>query len=249
MAALGPETLTRIFGLRVTNTLVATLLVDAILLLLVFVIRRRLSLVPGMLQGAAEAVHDWISTTTAQVAGARMPMIFPWVAVFFVYILVSNLVGLLPGVGTIGFTVRAENGAREFVPLLRASTSDLNTTLALAIVSLVATHALAIRSTGFVAWLRHFISFKLFGVMLFVGILEIIAEITKLFSLSLRLFGNVFAGEMVLGTMNSLFKWILPVPFLALETLVAVVQAMIFSMLTMAFMAVLTEPHQNGGSH
>jgi F-type H+-transporting ATPase subunit a len=118
----------------VTNTLLATLLVDAVILFLVFFLRRRLSPVPGHLQGIVEGFSEFVMSSTEQMAGPRAAMIFPWVAVFFIYILVSNLLGLIPGFGTIGF-YRKEG----FVPLLHASTADLNTTLA--VVSVVATHA------------------------------------------------------------------------------------------------------------
>jgi F-type H+-transporting ATPase subunit a len=241
MQSLGPETIFQFLGYRVTNTLLATLLVDCVLLTIVFLVRRRLSAVPGPLQGVVEGFVDYIGTTTEQVAGERAPMIFPWVAVFFIYILFSNLLGLLPGFGTIGFF-----RAGRLVPLLHASTSDLNTTLALAVVSVIATHVLAIRSTGIAAYLKRF--FTLNPLLLFVGLLEIVSELTKFLSFSFRLFGNISAGERVLGTISSLAAFIVPIPFLALEILVGVIQAMIFALLTMAFMAILTEPHKKEGS-
>ena len=238
--SLRPETIFILLGNRVTNTLLATVLVDLVIIALVIVIRRKLSLTPGTLQVAAEGLVEYIQSTTEQVAGDRAPMIFPWVAVFFIYIAVCNLMGLLPGFGTIGFF-----RGGTFLPLLRAATSDLNTTLALAVVSVLATHVLAIRSNGFVGYLKHF--FAANPLFLFVGILEIVQEITKLLSFSFRLFGNISAGEQVLGTMASLAALIVPIPFLALEILVGVIQAMIFALLTLAFMSILTEPHGKGG--
>jgi F-type H+-transporting ATPase subunit a len=234
MAALGPEALFTAGSFRFTNTLAATLLVDALLVYVVFAVRRRLSTVPGKLQGATEAVIEYLHTTTEQVAGPRAALIFPWVAVFFIYIAVSNLLGLLPGFGTIGF-----HRAEGFVPLFRASTSDLNTTLALAVVSVIATHALAIRTTGLGTYLRRFIAIN--PLLLFVGLMEIVSELTKFLSFSFRLYGNISAGEMVLGTVASLAAFVVPIPFLALEVLAGVIQAMIFSFLTLAFMSILTE--------
>ena len=123
-----------------------------------------------------------------------------------------------------------------FVSLFHPITSDLNVTLGLAIVSVIATHAMAIRTNGFLGYLKRFFSFN--PLLLFVGLMELIQEVTKLISFSFRLYGNIFAGEQVLGTMSSLAAFIVPVPFLALETMVAVIQAMIFALLTMAFMAI-----------
>jgi len=236
MATSGLETIISLAGFRVTNTLIATLLVDAVIITLIFTLKKRISLVPGKYQGIVESVIEYLYSTTEQVAGSRAPMIFPWVAIFFIYVAISNLLGLLPGFGTIGFS-----RGSDFVPLLRASTSDLNVTLALAVVSVIATHTLAIRTTGLGSYLKRF--FALNPLLLFVGLMEIVQEVTKLLSFSFRLYGNISAGESVLGTMASISAFILPVPFLALEILVAVIQALIFSLLTLAFMSILTETH------
>jgi F-type H+-transporting ATPase subunit a len=232
-------------GIGVTNTLLATLVVDAVIVLVVFAVRRRLALVPGKLQGFVEGVVDYLHTTTEQVAGSRTGMIFPWVAVFFIYVALSNLIGLLPLYGTVG--LYRETGpllrhALPDMPLLHVSTSDLNQTLALAVVSVVAANTLAIRSLGLGTYLKRF--FALNPLLLFVGLLELLQEFTKFITFSFRLFGNISAGEAVLGTMSSLAAFVVPVPFLAFEILVAVIQGMIFALLTLAFMTILTEPHQ-----
>ena len=239
MTSLGAETIFNFAGFRAPNTLLATLFVDAVILLLVFAVRRRIALVPGRFLQSVEGVIDYLKTTVDQVAGVRSGMIFPWVAVFFIYILFNNLMGLLPGFGSIGFLRTAEDGGQRFVPILRGATSDLNVTLALAIVSVFATHILAIRTTGLVDYLKRF--FALNPIFLFVGLLEIVQELTKFISFSFRLFGNISGGEIVLGTVAAMFAFLLPVPFLALEILVGVVQAAVFALLTMAFMAILTE--------
>jgi len=125
--------------------------------------------------------------------------------------------------------------------VLRGATSDLNVTLALAVVSIIATHALSIKLTGIKNYLGRF--FSLNPILLFVGILEIVAEITKVISLSFRLFGNIYAGEVALMTVSGLFAFLFPLPFLFLENIVALVQALVFSILTLVFMAILTTPH------
>jgi F-type H+-transporting ATPase subunit a len=239
-------------GFRVTSTLLATLLVDVVILSLVFTVRRTLSLVPGKLQGATEGIVDYLYTTTEQVAGSRAGMIFPWVAIFFIYIALSNLLGLLPGFGTLGFYRNAGPGQLLFsrlpeTPLLHVSTSDLNLTLPLAVVSVVAANALAVRTLGLGTYLKRF--FALNPLLLFVGLLELLQEITKFITFSFRLYGNISAGEMVLGTMASLAAFVVPIPFLGFEILVAVIQGMIFALLTLAFMTILTEPHTKEEGH
>ena len=235
MPSQGPETLLTVAGFHVTNTLLTTLLVDLVIVLIVVLVRRRLSLAPGKLQAVMESVVEYLQNITEPVAGLRTGLIFPWVFVFFFFVALSNLVGLLPGFGTIGFT--REGG---FVPLLHVSTSDLNLTLALAIVSVVATNVISIRTIGVKQYLRRFI---VLTPLFFVGLLELLQELTKFVTFSFRLFGNISAGEMVLGTMSSILAFIVPVPFLAFEVLVALIQGLVFSLLTMAFMTMLTEPH------
>lgn len=129
----------------------------------------------------------------------------------------------------------------EFVPLLRGATSDINVTLALATISVVATHVLSIMLTGFKDYINRWLSFN--PINLYVGLLEFVAEFTKIISLSFRLFGNIFAGEVALHTISSLFAFLAPLPFLLLESIVSVVQALVFSILTLVFMSVLTTSH------
>jgi len=117
----------------------------------------------------------------------------------------------------------------------------LNTTLGLALISLIATHVMSIRVTGIKDYLSRYISLN--PINLYIGVLELIGEVVKVVSLSFRLFGNIFAGEIVLGTVSTIFAVLFPVPFLMLEVIVGLVQALVFGMLTMAFMAVLTTPH------
>ena len=159
---------------------------------------------------------------------------------FFIFILLSNWLSLLPGIGTIGFFEENE-GHRVLSPILRGSTSDINVTLGLALVSVAATHILSIKTLGIVEYLTRYFSIN--PINLFIGLLEIISEITKIISLSFRLFGNIFAGEVVLHTVSSLFAFVFPLPFLFLEMIVVFVQALVFAMLTMAFMAILTTSH------
>lgn len=246
MVSLGPEVIGSFFGVKVTNTILATIIVDSFFLLLIISIHKNIQKIPGALQSIFELIVDYFYSLAEQISGKNVKTIFPWALSFFLVILFSNLIGLLPGFGTIGF-FEHKDGHEKFIPLLRAATSDFNTTLALATTSLVATHIIAIRATGIKDYLARF--FSLNPILLFVGMLELVSEFTKLFSLSFRLFGNIFAGEVVIHTISSLFAFIAPIPFLLLEIIVALVQALVFALLTMVFMSILATKHAEGGEH
>jgi len=239
MLPFAPETILQIGKFPVTNTILDTVLVDAILIGGAVYIGKKLTLVPAnSLQNIAESIMETFYSLTESISHHSASKIFPYFMTFFLFILFSNWSGLIPGVGSIGFF--HEHG--EFIPLLRAATSDLNTTLGLALVSAVATHLLSIGTIGIKDYLSRYFSFN--PINIFIGALEIISEITKVVSLSFRLFGNVYAGEVVLVTVSSIFAFIVPLPFLMLEVIVGVVQALVFSMLTMVFMAILTTSHK-----
>ena len=238
--ALAPEVVTSIGGLRITNSLLATILVDVVLLALVFYVRTNISMIPSRIQLITESAIGYFYSLTEQIAGKFTNSIFPWFASFFIFIFTANIIGLLPGFGSIGF-FHHEETREVFVPLLRTATSDFNVTFGLAAVSLAATHILAIKYNGIIEYLKRF--FSLNPIFLFVGVLELVSEFTKVISLSFRLFGNIYAGEVVIHTVSSLLAFVAPIPFLLLESIVALVQALVFSMLTMVFMTILITPH------
>lgn len=238
MSAFAPETIFQIGPLPVTNTLLDTLIVDAVLIGGSIYIGKKLTLVPSnALQNITESVIETFYSLTESVSNHAAAKIFPYFMTFFLFILFTNWSGLIPGVGTIGI-----NGEHGLIPLLRGSTSDLNTTLGLALVSAVATHMLSIKTIGIKDYISRYFSFN--PINLFIGVLEIISELTKIVSLSFRLFGNIYAGEVVLLTVSSIFAFVFPLPFLLLEVIVGVVQALVFSMLTMVFMSILTTSHK-----
>lgn len=240
--ALAAETLFNIGPLPITNTLISTFLVDGIVVAGIVALKKNISLVPGAFQNAVELVFDGLYSLTESVAAKNAAIIFPWFMSFFIFILIANWISLLPGFGTIGF-----NTKEGFVPLFRGASSDINFTLGLALVSAIATHVLAIRAVGIGEYLSRY--FSLNPIFLFVGLLELVGEITKVISLSFRLFGNIFAGEVVLSTISKMFAFVLPLPFISLEIIVGLVQALVFAILTMAFMAILATPHHEGGEH
>ncbi|MDP3988290.1 MAG: F0F1 ATP synthase subunit A [Candidatus Levybacteria bacterium] len=236
MVSFASESIAHVGGFPITNTFLNTLLVDAVLIGACVSIKKNLSLIPGFFQNLIEFTIETFYNLTESVAGKNASKIFPYVSSFFLFILISNWTGLIPGVGTVGFF---EDG--KLVPIMRSTTSDLNTTFALALISTVATHMLSIKTLGGKEYLSRY--FSLNPINLFVGVLEIISEITKVISLSFRLFGNILAGEVVLFTVSSIFAFIFPLPFMLLEVIIGLVQALVFSMLTMAFMAILMTPH------
>lgn len=236
---LAPEIIFNVGFFPVTNSLLTTWFTMAVIIGLVYASTRKIALVPGKPQAVIEIVLDWIYGLGEGLSDpVRAKRFFGIVATFFIFILFANYLGLFPGVGTIGF-YEIHGNEEVWVPLIRPMNTDLNATLALALISVTMTHYYAISILGFGAYLGKF--FSLNPVFLFVGFLEIIAEFTKLISLSFRLFGNIFAGEALLVTISSLFAFILPLPFMALEILVGFVQAMIFMMLTLVFMIILSE--------
>ncbi len=230
---LRPEVLGYINFLPVTNTLLVSWIVIAILTIVAFLTTWRMRPVPSGLQNFMEFVVEGGYNMVSDLAGSRTKIFFPFVFTFFLYIILANWIGLFPGMGTITF--RGE-------PLFRSLNSDLNMTLGLALLSAVVTHIFAIKYLGILNYLKRWVSLN--PIFLFVGVLEIVSEFTKIVSLSFRLFGNIFAGEIVLATIAGIFAFVLPLPFYFLEIVVGFVQAAVFMMLTLVFMVVLSEKHE-----
>jgi F-type H+-transporting ATPase subunit a len=241
MVSFIPETIFFIGKFPITNTLLDTLIVDALILTGVYFLHKNFSVIPNFFQNTIEYATETFYDLTKSISSNKAKDIFPYLMTFFIFILLANWSGLIPGFGTIGFF---RDG--ELVPLLRGATSDINLTLGLALVSAVATHVMAISTLGIKEYLLRY--FSLNPIYLFVGVLEIISEFTKVISLSFRLFGNIFAGEVLISTISSMFAFLLPLPFMTLEIIVGLVQALVFAMLTMAFMAILTTPHAGEGA-
>lgn len=232
---LAAEKIAQLGPIPITNSFITTWIVTAILIVFAALATRKITPIPQGLQNVAEAFIEMFQDLVSSIAGEKAKVFLPIVGSFFFFILFGNYLGLLPGVGSIGFWRHD-----TFVPLFRSINSDLNTTAALAIVSLVTTHYLAVKYLGPGGYLKKFLSFN--PIFLFIGILEIIGEVTKILSLSFRLFGNIFAGEVLLITASTkLFAFIIPIPFYFLEILVGFVQATIFAMLTLVFMVILTQ--------
>lgn len=226
----------------VTN---ATLLSTIVLVLFSGIglyLRRHIALVPGKLQSIFELCIEQILELMDAVLGDRRKSekYLPLVMTIFLFVMISNWLGLLPGIGSIVVHAppHGEEGARA-IPLLRAPSADLNFTIALAIISLISIHIFGVAAIGFWKHMKKYFTLKN-PIYTFVGLLEFISEFVKIISFSFRLFGNVFAGEVLLTIVGTLVPYILPLPFLFLEVFVGCIQAFIFAMLTLVFVGMAT---------
>ncbi|MBM3256027.1 MAG: F0F1 ATP synthase subunit A [Candidatus Moranbacteria bacterium] len=242
--SLVPETLTKISGFAITNTLITSWLVMALLIITAYFVGRKPKMMPGKAQNLAEYVIETLLSFFEGVWGnkEKVQRFFAFLATFFIFILLCNWFGLIPGVGTVGIYEEV-HGKREFLPLLRSLNSDLNATVAWAIISVITTQIAGIVFLGVGKHLGKFFNFKS-PIDFFVGILELISEVSKIISFSFRLFGNVFAGEVLLMVMMFLVPYILPLPFFMLEMFVGLIQALVFTTLTLVFLKMATEAHE-----
>lgn len=244
------ETIFHVGSFAVSNTLFTSWLVVGALIILAFIIKKNIKPVPGKIQAGAEIVLEKFLAFMEIFAGNKKTAIkfFPLVATIFFFVLAANWAGTLPGVETIGFheTQVSEHGEEEvFVPLFRTVNSDLNMTLALAIIVVIGSHIVGLTSIGAKHHLGKFIvnPFKN-PIGAFVGFLESIGEISRIVSLTFRLFGNIFAGSVLILIISSLVPYIIPVPFLGLELFVGFIQALVFAVLAMMVMASSTHKHE-----
>lgn len=235
--SLAAEPLFQLGSFPVTNSLLATILAALFLVVLAQLITRRLSIVPGRFQAAAEALIEYLRSLVDQVTNDRQQtkQFFPIIATIFFFILTMNWMGLLPIFGTIGLN-EVHEGEKVFVPLLRAGTADLNMTMALAMIVVILTQVIGVMYVGAKHHLRKY--FNPNPSLTFVGIIEFVSEFTKIISFSFRLFGNVFAGEVLLLVISTLVPFIAPVPFYLLEIFVGFIQAFVFALLTLVFLKI-----------
>lgn len=235
--SLTAEKIASIGGFHVTNSLFTTWLVMGLLFILVFFTRTSLSLVPSRFQVVMEGLVGGLYNLFESVTGERTKLYFPLVGTLFIFIIFTNWIGLLPGFGTIGFRV-LEDGKEVFTPIFRSGNADLNTTFALALISVLTIQFFGIKTLG-LTYFKRFLNLKS-PIYFFVGILDIVSEFSKIISFAFRLFGNIFAGEVLLAVIAFLMPVIAPIPFLGLEVFVGFIQALVFSMLTAAFLSAAT---------
>lgn len=234
-------------------------------------------LIPKGIPGAIEAILEVINNLTESTAGKWAKSIFPFFATITLLVLVVNWTELIPGVDSIGRIEHAEHGGTPIeevipgvytlvrpegeaageehhdgytlVPFVRVASTDLNFTVALALISVLMTQVMGVRALG-ASYFTKFINvggiFKrpIFGFIdFFVGLLEMLSEFSKILSFSFRLFGNIFAGTVLLFVIGTLIPVFVQSLFLGLEFFVGLIQAVVFGMLTMVFMAQATQGH------
>lgn len=247
--SITPEIIATVFGMPITNSLIASLITTVVLLVIAYSATRNVREVPKGLQNLFEIVIEALFNMVDSVTGDKKQSykFFPLVATIFIFIIISNWLGLLPGFGSVGFFETVQEGVHDeehsvFVPLLRSANSDLNITIALAMISVFATQVFGIATLGVFKYGKKFINFSS-PIKFFVGLLELVGEIAKMVSFSFRLFGNVFAGEVLLVVIMMLAPFIIPIPFFALELFVGFIQALVFAMLTLVFLKVAVTAH------
>ena len=247
----------------ITNSLLTTWIAVAIIIVLSLSVRFSIKKIPRGIQNFFEYVLEGALALADTVTGDRKKSLkfFPIVFALFVFILVTNWMGLLPGIGTVGIN-EVHDGHLTLVPFFRGGTADLNTTLALSLFGVVGSHIVGVTMAGTWNHFNKFVNLKALAaipanvtkdptivlvnpIKIFVGLIEIIGEIAKVASLSFRLFGNIFAGEVLLASMAAIFAFILPIPFYFLEVLVGAIQALIFSMLVLVYFTIASTAEEH----
>lgn len=266
------------FSLPITNSMVLELIVAVLIILVVRLGTRRLLEVPDGLQNFIEFIIEGLENLLKTLLEPKVVRwAFPLIATYFLLILSSNLIGLLPGVGSIGYGVPSESGAyagfpfaikHAHAPLFRAPTADANLTVAMSLIFFVMSLVWAIRYHGLGGFLFHmfgpkggltgYLMYILMPVFWVVGFIEVISLLVRPVALSMRLFGNVYGGESVMTIMLGMGPFgCAAIPFYFFEVMVGVVQATVFTLLCIAFLGSMcshTEEHKEdelgeGGHH
>jgi F-type H+-transporting ATPase subunit a len=264
LGAETPEFLSSSFLHWLTNSILVTAIVLGVIVWIVRSCTRRIEVIPGTAQNFLEAVVEGFYGAVDGLLGHKLAhKAFPLLGTLFIFILISNWFGLLPGVGSIGW-----HEGEKFIPLLRPGTADMNMTIAMAAVSMILWFIWTMQVTGPVAFIKELfgvkggmkgpILFLLVPLFLFVGVLEVVSILVRPVSLSLRLYGNVFAGENMLATMINIghlfhapdwlchvLSCIVPVPFYFLELLIGFLQAMVFTLLVLVYLQLSTSHEEH----
>lgn len=228
---LAAEHVGSVFGFPITNALIMTWIIMVLILVTAFFFGRSLKLVPSRVQAGFEwAVEGAMGYMTETLGSEQLAKrFFPLVATIFIFILVCNELEFFPGVGSIGLF-----HASEFLPVLRTPTTDLNFTLALALISFFVIEVTGIMTLGVFRHLGRYVNFTSV-VGFFVGLLEIISNLGRIITFSFRLFGNIFAGEVMVLVAGYFLPYFLPAPLEGFEMFIGVVQAVVFAILTLFF--------------
>lgn len=260
---LPAEPVAHIGHFSVTNTLIASWFTIIVLVVLSFILTRKMQLIPGKRQAMAEAIVEGLLSFVESVAGKKQSrMLFPGVATIFLYVISNAYLALFPFFGSIG--IFEHDG--KFAPLFRAANTDVNVPLSIAIMSFIFVETWGMRALGVLHYVSEFVNVRQMGqgfkelftghaktavmnivfgfINLFVGVLEIFSHLTRMLSFTFRLFGNMTAGEILILVSSFLIPLIFTIPFYGLELLIGLIQALIFSGLTLVFGTIAVSPHE-----
>jgi F-type H+-transporting ATPase subunit a len=258
-----PDTLFYIGPIPVTNTLIMTWATIAVILGIFFVAIRRPQIVPRFLQNLVEWAFQLLLNLCEEVAGQENGRRFlPWVATIFFFVLIANWWSVFPGIESIGTVSSTIHNAphlgpiyflfgansNKITPYFRPPSTDLNMTLALAVTSVIVTQIYAFKQLGAFRHIGKYLNFREGPIGLVVGLLEAVLEAARIISFSFRLFGNLFAGDVLLLIMAFLIPFAGATLFYFLEVFVGFIQAFVFAMLTLVFMTLAVAPAEHGGA-
>jgi len=253
---IAAERLFTIGPLTVTNSMVGALLASILLLLAARWFTRRAGIVPSRGQSIIELPIEFLAGIVRGTGGKRWRQFVPLILAIFLFVLTANWLSLLPGVGTIGLAEEVD-GKRIIVPFVRAGAADLNFTLGLALISFVSFIAFGLRANGLRGYVRELLIAEPAYMTPLLTPIHLISELSRVISLSMRLFGNVFAGEVLLATMLALttatvfllpLAFVIPAIFIGLELLFGLVQALVFALLSMTYITLAIAEHRQHGS-
>jgi F-type H+-transporting ATPase subunit a len=248
--------------LQFTSSTVITWIVALVLIAIAQLATRKIQLVPSGLQNFMEWLVEGLYGFFGEILGDKLVKKSFWFfCTIFIFILVTNWLGLIPGVGTVGVGMTDASGFHLTKPFLRGGNADLNMTLAMSLVFFFLWTVWSLQALGPGGFLKHlfsggdngkgFMAIFMTAIFFFVGLIEVVSIAFRPVSLSFRLYGNIFAGENILEAMMNLggiwFGWILPLPFYFLELLVGLVQALVFALLTSVFTALMAGGHDEHG--
>jgi F-type H+-transporting ATPase subunit a len=252
------EELFRIGPLIVTNSMIGVLLASILLLLAAWWFTRRSAIVPTRGQSLIELPIEFLAGVVRGTGGKRWRQFAPLILAIFLYVLIANWLSLLPGVGTIGLAEKGADGKVVITaPFVRAGAADLNFTLGLALISFVSFIAFGLRANGARGYLKELLIAEPAYMTPLLTPIHLISELSRVISLSMRLFGNVFAGEVLLATMLALttatvfilpLAFVVPGVFIGLELLFGLVQALVFALLSMTYITLAIAEHRQHGS-
>ncbi|MBI4079862.1 F0F1 ATP synthase subunit A [Candidatus Kaiserbacteria bacterium] len=236
--AIAAEKLGEFLGIPITNALVTSWVVIGLLVIFAFVFSSRLSMVPGRLQTLVEDAFSYVYDYVAETLGSRelAHKFFPLLMTIFLFLFIGNMIHFVPGIGSIEY-------AGE--PLLRAPATDLAVPLTLALISFIVVEITGILAIGAIKYGGKFVVNPFKNPMGFaVGLVELVSELVRVISLSFRLFGNILAGEVIIGVAIFFAPYLGPLPLMLFEIFIGFLQAAIFALLTLFYIKLaIEEPH------